>query len=120
MKKRMLYLRKTPVQSAFIIYLLALGLILFPTQWLGDLFFAEEKMAVLFGLGGMRVVMGAVMALIAVHTGFSASFLPRSVKGVLLALPAVLIAVNNLPIVALARGDASLLYGGAYIAVFLF
>lgn len=40
MKKRMLYLRKTPVQSAFIIYLLALGLILFPTQWLGDLFFA--------------------------------------------------------------------------------
>ena len=78
MKKRMLYLRKTPVQSAFIIYLLALGLILFPTQWLGDLFFAEEKMAVLFGLGGMRVVMGAVMALIAVHTGFSASFLPRA------------------------------------------
>lgn len=65
MKKRMLYLRKTPVQSAFIIYLLALGLILFPTQWLGDLFFAEEKTAVLFGLGGMRVVMGAVMALIA-------------------------------------------------------
>lgn len=44
-------------------------------------------MAVLFGLGGMRVVMGAVMALIAVHTGFSASFLPRSVKGVFLARP---------------------------------
>lgn len=120
MKQRMLYLRKTPVQSAFIIYLLALGLILFPYQWLGDLVFAEEKIAQLFGLGAMRFGMGVVMVLIAIHMGFSKCLIPRSFRGVLLALPALLIAVNNLPIIAIARGDAFLTYGGDYVAVFLF
>ena len=119
MKRRMLYLRKTPVQSAFIIYILALGLIMFPSDWLGKLFFADEKLVTLFGLAIMRVVMGVIMTYIAVHTGFSSCLLPRSAKGVLLSLPALAIAVNNLPIIALANGGASLIYGGKYIAVFL-
>lgn len=120
MKKKMLYLRKTPIQSAFIIYLLALGLILFPSDWLGELFFKDEKMSYLFGLGAMRVIMGVIMAFIAVHTGFKQSLLPRSVKGILLSLPAILVAVNNLPIIALARGTALLVYGAEFIAVFAF
>lgn len=118
MKQRMLYLRKTPVQSAFIIYLLALGLILFPSNWLGELFFKDEKMAELFGFGVMRVIMGVIMLLIALNTGFKNCILPRSAKGTFFALPALLVAVNNLPIIALARGDASIIYGGEFIAVF--
>lgn len=116
----MLYLRKTPVQSAFIIYLLALGLILFPSDWLGELFFKNEEMAYLFGLGAMRVIMGVIMLVIALNMGFKNCILPHSAKGILLALPAVLVAVNNLPIFALARGDASIIYGAEFIAVFAF
>ena len=120
MKRRMLYLRKTPVQSAFIIYILALGLILFPSDWLGKLFFRDEILSSLIGLGLMRTAMCAIMAGSAVHAGCGASFLPRSVTGVMLAVPALAIAVNNLPIIALANGSAFVLYGGGYICAFAF
>ena len=52
MKERMLYMRREPVSSAAIIYLLVAGLVLLPTRWLGELLFPEQaNYAYMLGVG---------------------------------------------------------------------
>lgn len=110
MQRKMLYMRKTPLSSAAILYLLAAGLVFFPTQWLGDLFTADKQLAGFLGLGILRLVMAGVMFVLAFHMGVGGTLLPRrgDIAALLFALPALAVAVNNLPIVALAQGSVSL------------
>ena len=122
MQQKMLYMRKTPIESALILYLLAAGLVMFPYQWLGDFFTQDEQLAGFLGLGALRVVFFAVMLLLAFHMGIRGILLPRrgAWKALLIALPALAVAVNNLPIVALAKGTAAVTAGGGSIAAFAF
>lgn len=118
MQPKMLYMRKTPLSSAAILYLLAAGFVLFPTQWLGDLFTQDELLAQMLGLGILRIVMAAVMFVLALHMGIYGVWAPKKPLFLLFALPALVVAVNNLPIVALCRGTAGITGGGAYVAAF--
>lgn len=118
MQQKMLYMRKTPLSSAAILYLLAAGFVLFPTQWLGDLFTQDELLAQMLGLGILRIVMAAVMFVLALHMGIYGVWAPKKPLFLLFALPALVVAVNNLPIVALCRGTAGITGGGAYVAAF--
>ena len=106
MKRRMLYMRSTPGQSAAILYLLAAGLALLPTQWLGSLFTQNEQIAQSLGLGIVRLVSCAVLLVLAFHMGIRGVWAPSGGKALLFALPALAVAVNNLPVVALAQGTA--------------
>ena len=45
MQPKMLYMRKTPLSSGAILFLLSAGFVLFPTQWLGDLLTRDELLA---------------------------------------------------------------------------
>lgn len=99
-------MRSTPGQSAAILYLLIAGLVLLPTQWLGDLFTQNEQLAQSLGLGIVRLASCGVLLLLAFHMGIRGVWNPAGIKPLLFALPALAVAVNNLPIVALARGTA--------------
>ena len=116
MKRRMLYMRSTPGQSAAILFLLAAGLALLPTQWLGELLSQSENIAQSLGLGIMRLVSCAVLLLLAWHMGIRHVWAPQGGRALLFALPALVIAVNNLPIVALAQGTAGIEDGVAVAA----
>lgn len=118
MQQKMLYMRKTPLSSAAILYLLAAGFVLFPSQWLGDLFTDDALLAQMLGLGILRIVMAAVMFVLALHMGIGGVWAPQKPLFLLFALPALVVAVNNLPIVALCRGTAGITGGGAYVAAF--
>lgn len=119
MQPKMLYMRKTPIESALILYLLAAGLVLFPYQWLGNFFTQDEQLAGFLGLGILRIVFFGVMLLLAFHMGIRKTLAVRGGwRALLVALPALVVAVNNLPIVALARGTASVTGGAGQIAAF--
>lgn len=120
MQPKMLYMRKTPIESALILYLLAAGLVLFPYQWLGNFFTQDEQLAGFLGLGILRIVFFGVMLLLSFHMGIRGALSPRKGgwKALFIALPALAVAVNNLPIVALARGTASVTGGAGQIAAF--
>ena len=80
MKRRMLYMRSTPGQSAAILYLLAAGLALLPTQWLGSLFTQNEQIAQSLGLGIVRLVSCAVLLVLAFHMGIRGVWAPAGGK----------------------------------------
>ena len=119
MKPKMLYMRKTPVESALILYLLAAGLVMFPYQWLGNLFTQDEQTAGFLGLGILRILFSGVMLLLAFHMGIRKTLAVRGGwRALLVALPALVVAVNNLPIVALAQGTAAVTGSAGEIAAF--
>ena len=57
------------IESALILYLLAAGLVMFPYQWLGNLFTQDEQTAGFLGLGILRILFSGVMLLLAFHMG---------------------------------------------------
>ena len=121
MTPKMLYMRKTPIQSAAILYLLTAGFVLFPTEWAGKLFTHDPVLAPMLGLGIVRMAFCLIMVALALHMGI------RNVWGVQrgawrtlpLLLPALIVAVNNLPIIALANGTAVVTGSAAYILAFV-
>ncbi len=118
MKPKMLYMRKTPLSSAAVLLLLSAGFVLFPTQWLGDLLSGDELLAQMLGLGILRIVMAIIMLVLALHMGIRGLWAPAKLSCLLIAFPALIVAVNNLPIVALLRGTAGITGGGEYVAAF--
>ena len=109
-------MRSTPGQSAAILFLLVAGLALLPTQWLGDLLSGSENIAQSLGLGIARIACFAVLLLLAWHMGIGHVWAPQGGRALLFALPALVVAVNNLPVVALAQGTAGIEDGIAVAA----
>ena len=107
MKERMLYMRREPVSSAAIIYLLVAGLVLLPTRWLGELLFPEQaNYAYMLGVGAVRLVLCVPLAVLARQMGVRHIWLPAGGGALLFCLPALVVAVNNFPLVALIQGTA--------------
>ena len=117
---KMLYMRKTPAQSAAILYLLTAGFVLFPYEWLGDLITYDRMLANMLGLGLVRIVFAAVMFVLALQMGIRKVWFVQKGewKALLFAIPALVVAVNNLPIVAIANGTAHLTGGSVYFLAF--
>ena len=114
MQAKMLYMRKTPGESAAILYLLTAGFVLFPTQWMGDLFTKDHMLSQMLGLGIVRILFAAIMIVLALEMGIRHVFFVQKGewKALLFAIPALIVAVNNLPIIALANGSAFLTGSG--------
>ena len=120
MKERMLYMRREPVSSAAIIYLLVAGLVLLPTRWLGELLFPEQaNYAYMLGVGAVRLVLCVPLAVLARQMGVRHIWLPAGGGALLLCLPALVVAANNFPLVALIQGTAGVTdaFGAALFAV---
>lgn len=120
MQAKMLYMRKTPGESAAILYLLTAGFVLFPTQWMGELFTKDHMLSQMLGLGLVRILFAAIMIVLALEMGIRHVFFvqKREWKALLFAIPALVVAVNNLPIIALSNGSAFLTGSGLYFFAF--
>ena len=87
MQPKMLYMRKTPLSGGAILFLLSAGFVLFPTQWLGDLMTQDELLAQMLGLGILRIVMAAIMLVLALQMGIRGVWAPAKLPYLLFALP---------------------------------
>ena len=115
----LLFLRKDPLGAVFIIYLFAIGLASLPSGQIGSLLTDDPRMADIAGMAVCRALAAAIMLFLYVQLGFSDA--PRQRQGAaawLSALPALLVALNNAPVIALATGSAVVTAQGTAVFVF--
>lgn len=119
MKKRLYYLRKNPLETAFIALLFVIGLIGLPYREIGGLITQDQTLADITGLILCRAPAFAIMCAATYHLGLG-GFLPFGKKGaaLLFALPALAVALNNAPWIALAVGDAKITASAGTVLLF--
>ncbi len=128
MKKERKYngLRKSaeqsPVSTMLIVLLLAAGIFLFPVEDMMRLFTGRYGLTEeLAGTMAVRYLFAAVIVKLAYDFGFERLYLWSPFgKGALYALPFLLVAINNAPIIGLATGNASVTAGAGDIVLYLF
>ena len=115
--ERLIFLRKDPLAAAVIVCLFAVGLIGLPYESVGGLLSNDPLDASLSGMIVCRTVGLAAMLFLYRRLGFS--FDLRLRKGSFLAiLPALLVAVNNAPLIALFSGTAGVTAGAEQLILF--
>lgn len=114
-------LRKSQVFGVAVVMLFCLGIVLMPGEKLGRLLMGEGgTTARHLGNALFRAVGLAAIVLLACDLGFKIFGFGGRAKGFLLSLPFLAVAINNLPIVGLARGEVSVSGSGASVSVFIF
>lgn len=95
---------KAPFFHAVIVILFAIGFSSLPLSWMFG-FFRSEKYAEIFSGALVRLILAAAAVVLAVKCGFSSQFKTggRFVSYLLL-IPALVVAVNNFPIIGLVSG----------------
>lgn len=115
----LLFLRKDPLGAALIVYLFAVGLTGLPCEQIGRLFSDDARTASMAGMALCRAVSAAVMLFFCVQLGlFDAPRRNCGLRSVFAVLPALLVALNNAPVIALISGTARVNAGGFAIALF--
>lgn len=115
--ERLIFLRKDPLTAAVIVCLFAVGLIGLPYETVGALLSNDPLKASLSGMIVCRAAGLAAMLFLHRLIGFSSGLLLR--KGALLALlPALLVAVNNAPLIALFSGSVGVTAGAEQVILF--
>ena len=99
---------KSPVYHIAIIVLLAVGFVSLPTEWLFGLFIKDNLKAKLMGGTVLRALLciGAVIAIIKYRV-YRAFFSSGGIKAFFAVIPALVVAVNNFPIIAFSSGNAT-------------
>lgn len=115
-------LRQDPSASALAVFLFAAGFAALPYLWLGEFFYADELRATLFGMLILRTFSAALAVICMKEMGFFALFFPRGrARSRMAALfAALVVCVNNLPIIALARGTAGVSAPAGTVVLFVF
>ena len=111
---------KSPVYHITIIALLSVGLVSLPIGKLFELFVLDEYKAELLGGIFLRVALsiGALFAII--KYGFLKPFYSHDgVKSFLLCIPALIVAVNNFPILAVINGNAQFTNDSANVILYV-
>lgn len=115
--ERLIFLRKDPLAAAVIVCLFAVGLIGLPYENVGALLSNDPLKASLSGMIVCRAAGLAAMLFLHRLIGFSSGLRLR--KGALLSLlPALLVAVNNAPLIALFSGSAGVTAGAEQVILF--
>ena len=114
----LLFLRKDPVGAAVIVCLFAVGLIGLPYDQVGSWLSDDPLTASLSGLIVCRAAGLAVMLFLYVQLGFSFGTRRLQKGALLMVLPALLVAVNNAPLIALFSGAAGVTAGAGQVALF--
>lgn len=97
-------LRNAPLSGTVLTLLFTLGIVFLPTDWLGDLLSADPLVSRLAGRSILRLVGFGFLFWLMLDVGYRPFACNRRA---LLVLPLFLVAVNNLPVIALALGQAT-------------
>lgn len=117
--RALLFLRKDPLGAAFIIYLFAVGLTGLPCEQVGRLFTDDPRIATIAGMAVCRAVSAVVMLFFCIQLGLFDAPRP-AVRSLRAALPALLVALNNAPVIALISGTAAVTAQASAVVLFAF
>ena len=107
MSKIRLDAEKTPISHIIIVALFAIGLVALPFDLIIKLFVNEERMVYYISQALPRIIFTVVAAIFVAKYKFNKIFSCFSFFGVLLILPALLVSINNAPIVGLITGGVT-------------
>ena len=107
MSKIRLDAEKTPISHVIIVALFAIGLVALPFDLIIKLFVNEERMVYYISQALPRIIFTVVAAIFVAKYKFNKIFSCFSFFGVLLMLPALLVSINNAPIVGLISGSVT-------------
>ena len=117
--RALLFLRKDPLGAAFIIYLFAVGLTGLPCEQVGRLFTDDPRIAPIAGMAVCRAVSAVVMLFFCIQLGLFDAPRP-AVRSLRAALPALLVALNNAPVIALISGTVAVTAEVSAVILFAF
>ena len=117
--RALFFLRKDPLGAAFIIYLFAVGLTGLPCEQVGRLFTDDPRIAPIAGMAVCRAASAVVMLFFCVWLGLFDAPRP-AVRSLRSALPALLVALNNAPVIALISGTAAVTAQASAVTLFAF
>lgn len=117
--RALLFLRKDPLGAAFIIYLFAVGLTGLPCEQVGRLFTDDPRIATIAGMAVCRAASAVVMLFFCIQLGLFDAPRP-AVRSLRAALPALLVALNNAPVIALISGTAAVTAQASAVVLFAF
>ena len=117
--RALLFLRKDPLGAAFIIYLFAVGLTGLPCEQVGRLFTDDPRIAPIAGMAVCRAASAVVMLFFCIQLGLFDAPRP-AVRSLRAALPALLVALNNAPVIALISGTAAVTAQASAVVLFAF
>ena len=117
--RALLFLRKDPLGAAFIIYLFAVGLTGLPCEQVGRLFTDDPRIATIAGMAVCRAASAVVMLFFCIQLGLFDAPRP-AVRSLRAALPALLVALNNAPVIALISGTAAVTAEVSAVVLFAF
>lgn len=96
-------LRNAPVYGIILVILFSLGIVFLPADIVGKVFSSDELISRLSGITAIRLIGAAFLIFLSADVGFGLFRFSRKLP---FALPLFAVAVNNLPIIALATGAA--------------
>lgn len=118
-RRALLFLRKDPLGAALILYLFTIGLTGLPCEQIGRLFSDDAHIATMAGMAICRALSAVVMLFFCVQLAlFDAPRRSCGVRSLCAALPALLVALNNAPFIALFSGTARVDAAGSAVALF--
>ncbi len=113
--------KKTPFSHIIIITLFAIGLISVPLDRLFSLFIENKLTSLLIGGTVMRVIVAIIALVFIFKYGFHKQFLAFSgVKSIWIIVPALIVAINNAPIIGLITGNVTIEESTLNITLYVF
>jgi len=113
--------KKSPLSHIIIITLFGVGLCSLPLNKLLRLFIADTLTADLIGGTAVRIIFGAVGLFFIGKYGFFGNLFSRpTFKGLLFSIPALIVVVNNFPIIGVIQGNVIVTDGGLNFILYLF
>lgn len=112
---------KSPVWHIFIVLLFTLGLVSLPLNKLTDIFIQDKTTSSMLAISVLRLVLSGVAVIFIVKYGFFKIFKKTfNIKYYLLVIPALLVAVNNFPIIGVIKNNVTIYAGKDHLALYVF
>lgn len=112
---------KTPLSHIIIITLIAVGGVAIPLKYLTDLFISDALTSRLLAQTLIRVILSVIALVFLFKYGYQKAFIGRcGAVGLLMVLPALLVAVNNIPLIALFTGNVHITASAGNIVLHVF
>lgn len=112
---------KSPVSHIIIVLCLTLGLSALPIQRLTDLFIGDKLVSAMVSTSVLRIILSVVAGIFIYVYGFNKLFKNTfGIKGYLLSIPALIIAVNNFPIIGVITGNVTVFADGNRFLLYVF
>lgn len=112
---------KSPIWHILIVLLFTLGLVSLPLNKLTDLFIQDKATSSMLAISVLRLVLSGIAIIFIVKYGFFRIFKKSfNIKYYIFVIPALLVAVNNFPIIGTVKNAVEIYADSEHLALYVF